>query len=442
MRIELETAGNRIISLENLNFYNLTITLHGLLMIFFLVMPALIGGFGNIFIPILIGTSEVCYPRTNNISILLIPYSYNTILLSAYNEIGGGIGWTLYPPLSTSLMSLSSVGVEVIILGLVISGISTSLSSINLFATDLNMRCNGMTLSSILVYVYSISISVSMLLLVLPVLTAALIMLLADLHYNTIFFDPMFGGDPIFYQHLFWFFGHPEVYILILPSFGIISMILQGTYLYLSGKHSLLVAMYCISIIGIIVWVHHMFTVGLDNDIRAYFTCVTLIISLPTGSKIFNFISTYIGTNASLYVSRTIAGYYCMVYIISFTVGGTTGVILSNIIVDIALHDTYFTVTHFHFILSLGTIYAIFSGLSLLLEQQLPSLILSTTSYISRYPLFIIYVGIILTFTPMHFLGFNVMPRRLPDFPDNLNSWNTISSIGSGITLISFSVTT
>ena len=444
IRLELCSSSNRIIPIENQNFYNLKITLHGLLMIFFLVMPGLFGGLGNTFVPIYLGSSEVAYPRINNMSVLVIPLSYTLVLLSINNEFGSGIGWTLYPPLSTSLMSLSPVGIDVIICGLLLSGISSTLTSLNFFVTIQNMRCYGMTLSNMSVYVWSIIITASMLLLVLPILTGALIMLIADLHYNTVFFDPLFGGDPVFYQHLFWFFGHPEVYILILPAFGLISMILSGLIqVIIFGNQSMILAMSCISILGSVVWSHHMFTVGMESDTRAYFTVVTMMISLPTGSKIFNWLCTYLGTNASLLQIRTSAVFFVLIFLLMFTIGGSTGVILGNGVVDIALHDTYYIVTHFHFILSLGTVIAIFSGIMFFQDQLLSFLgslssISSSTSSISRYHLVVTFVGILLTFTPMHFLGFNVMPRRVLDYQDYLNSWNYLCSIGSSITLISF----
>jgi cytochrome c oxidase subunit 1 len=407
-------------------------------------MPGLFGGLGNTFVPIYLGSSEVAYPRINNMSVLVIPLSYTLVLLSLNNEFGSGIGWTLYPPLSTSLMSLSPVGIDVIICGLLLSGISSTLTSLNFFVTIQNMRCYGMTLSNMSVYVWSIIITASMLLLVLPILTGALIMLIADLHYNTVFFDPLFGGDPVFYQHLFWFFGHPEVYILILPAFGLISMILSGLIqVIIFGNQSMILAMSCISILGSVVWSHHMFTVGMESDTRAYFTVVTMMISLPTGSKIFNWLCTYLGTNASLLQIRTSAVFFVLIFLLMFTIGGSTGVILGNGAVDIALHDTYYVVTHFHFILSLGTVIAIFSGIIFFLDQLLSFLgslssISSSISTISRYHLVVTFVGILLTFTPMHFLGFNVMPRRVLDYQDYLNSWNYLCSIGSSITLISF----
>ena len=299
IRLELYSSGNRIISPENQNFYNISITLHGLLMIFFLVMPGLFGGFGNYFMPIFLGAPEVVYPRINNISILILPLSYILIILSVTGEFSNGTqgtGWTLYPPLSTSLISLSPIGIDILLYGLLLSGISSCLTSINFIATIINMRCYSMTLSIMPVYTWSIYITGFLLLLTLPILTGALIILLADLHYNTVFFDPIFGGDPVLYQHFFWLFGHPEVYILIIPAFGIISIIISGiTQIILFGNQSMILAMSCISILGSVVWGHHMYIVGMESDTRAYFTAVTMMISLPTGTKIFNWLCTYRG---------------------------------------------------------------------------------------------------------------------------------------------------
>ena len=444
MRLELDSSGNRIITPENNNMYNVTITLHGLLMIFFLVMPAVYGALGNIFVPIYLGTSEVAYPRVNNLSVLLIPLSYTVILIAMNNEFGSGTGWTLYPPLSTSLMSLSPIVIDIIICGLLLSGTSSTLTSLNFIVTIQSIRCYGMTLSSITVYVWSIGITAFLLLLVLPILTGSLIMLISDLHYNTVFFDPLFGGDPVFFQHLFWFFGHPEVYILVLPSFGLISMVLYGLIqVVLFGNHSMILAMTCISTLGLIVWVHHMYSVGLEMDTRAYFTTVTMMISLPTGSKIFNWLCTYLGTYIYLLQYQQCSIYYVVIFLCMFTIGGSTGVILGNGCVDLVLHDTYYVVTHFHYVLSLGSVISIFSGIISYQDQILPSQVLhlslpSSTSNLLVFHLIIVFVGILLSFTPMHFLGFNVMPRRIPDYTDYLCSWNYMCSIGSGLTLVSF----
>merc|ERR1711943_5520 len=328
IRIELYSSGNRVISPENQNFYNVSITLHGFLMIFFLVMPALFGGFGNYFVPIFQGSPEVVYPRVNNLSILVLSLSYLFVIISIISEFGGGTGWTLYPPLSTSFMSLSPSTTAYLTLGLLMSGVSSCLTSVNYFITILNLRSYCLTLKTMPLFPWSLLITAAMLLLVLPVLSGALLMVIADLHSNTLFFDPVFGGDPIFYQHLFWFFGHPEVYILIIPAFGIISMIISGvSYKIIFGNQSMIFAMSCISLLGSVVWGHHMYTVGLETDTRAYFTGVTILISLPTGTKIFNWLSTYLG-NAPLLQLRISSVLFGLLFLLMFTIGGSTGVIL------------------------------------------------------------------------------------------------------------------
>merc|ERR1712096_531782 len=412
------------------NFYNVSITLHGLLMIFFLVMPGLFGGFGNYFAPVLQGSPEVVYPRVNNFSILILSLSYLLVILSLISEFGGGTGWTLYPPLSTSFMSLSPSSVALMVFGLLMSGVSSSLTSVNFWITILNLRSFSLTLKTMPLFPWSLLITAAMLLLTLPVLSGALLMVLADLHSNTLFFDPIFGGDPVLYQHLFWFFGHPEVYILIIPAFGIISIIISGiAQKIIFGNQSMIFAMSCISLLGSVVWGHHMYTVGLETDTRAYFTGVTILISLPTGTKIFNWLSTYLG-NPPLLQIRNSSAFFAFLFLLMFTMGGSTGVILGNAAVDLGLHDTYYVVAHFHFVLSLGAVIAIFSGTVTFGEKIIgsKSLLPSPSSTLSLYHLILIFFGILLTFLPMHFLGLNVMPRRIPDFPDYFHSWNFLSS--------------
>merc|ERR1711982_166826 len=268
-----------------------------------------------------------------------------------------------------------------------------------------------------------------MLLLTLPVLSGALLMVLADLHSNSLFFDPVFGGDPVLYQHLFWFFGHPEVYILIIPAFGVISIVISGiSQIIIFGNQSMIFAMSCISLLGTVVWGHHMYTVGLETDTSAYFTGVTILISLPTGTKIFNWLSTYLG-NPLLF--GTSSALFALLFLLMFTIGGSTGVILGNAAVDLGLHDTYYVVAHFHFVLSLGAVIAIFSGIIFNGENIVGSknLLPSSSSTLSLYHLVSTFVGILLTFSSMHFLGFNVMPRRIPNFPDSFHFWNFLSSI-------------
>merc|ERR1712117_781512 len=409
MRIELYSSGNRIISPENQNFYNVSITLHGLLMIFFLVMPGLFGGFGYYFVVIFQGSPEVVHPRVNNFSILILFLSYLFLILSLISEFGGGTGWTLYPPLSTSFMSLSPSSTGNLIFGLLVSGISSCLTSLNFWITILNLRTWGLTLKTMPLFLWALLITAAMLLLTLPVLSGALLMVLADLHSNTLFFDPVFGGDPVLYQHLFWFFGHPEVYILIIPAFGVISIVISGiSQKIIFGNQSMIFAMSCISLLGTVVWGHHMYTVGLETDTRAYFTGVTIFISLPTGTKIFNWLSSYFGNPPLLHL-KTSSALFALLFLLMFTI---------------------------------GAVITIFSGIIFNGEKIVGSkrLLPSPSSTLSLYHLVLTFVGILLTFSPMHFLGFNVMPRRIPDFPDSFHSWNFLSSIGSGITLFSFAI--
>jgi len=338
-------------------------------------MPALIGSYGNYLMPIYLGSSEVVYPRINNVSILIIPSSYTIIMNSVISEYGNGIGWTLYPPLSSTLMTLTSVGLDLILYSLLFSGVSTSLTSINFIVTLHIWKLTIIPLSSIDIYVWSLVLVGYLLLLVLPILAGSLLMILCDLHYNTVFFDPLYGGDPVFYQHVFWFFGHPEVYILIIPGFGLISTVLsEHINVILFGILSMILAMSCITYLGSLVWSHHMFTVGMEIDSRAYFMSSTMLISLPTGSKMFNWLCTYAGPQT--YVCHV--PYYCSMclmyikmFLIMFTLGGSTGLIMGNALIDISLHDSYYVVSHFHVVLSLGTILAIFIGVQYYQEYLL-----------------------------------------------------------------------
>lgn len=434
LRLELYTSGLRIITPENQNFYNLSFTLHGLIMIFFVVMPGLYGGFGNYFIPIYNGAPEVAFPRINSVSLLLLPISFGCVLLSTTAEFGGGPGWTLYPPLSTSLMSLSPLTIDVIVVGLAISGLSSFLTSLNFITTIFHIRAKGFALGCLVFNTWGIVFTAIMLVLTLPVLTGGLVMLLTDLHLNTQFYDPVFSGDPVLYQHLFWFFGHPEVYVLIIPAFGIVSQVISTNFSKLIfGNVTMILAMGCIATLGSVVWAHHMMTVGLEVDTRAYFTAVTVLISLPTGTKIFNWLSTYMGSNNKITMSSTLMA---LSFIALFTLGGTTGVVLGNGAVDVSLHDTYYVVAHFHFVLSLGAVLALVTGFVFFQEAFFGRPVASNSVLIMWLLVFV--AGVNLTFLPLHILGFNVMPRRIPDYPDSLNYLNSISSLGSLITILSF----
>jgi cytochrome c oxidase subunit 1 len=443
MRLELMHPGVQYMCMEgfmtdpctpNGHLWNVLITYHGVLMMFFVVIPALFGGFGNYFMPLQIGAPDMAFPRLNNLSFWMFVAGAAMGVASMFapggnGQLGSGVGWVLYPPLSTNEAGLS---MDLAIFAIHLSGASSILGAINIITTFLNMRAPGMTLHKVPLFAWSIFVTAWMILLALPVLAGAITMLLTDRNFGTTFFQPEGGGDPVLYQHILWFFGHPEVYIIIIPGFGIISHVIATfSRKPIFGYLPMVYAMVAIAVLGFVVWAHHMYTVGMSLTQQSYFMLATMVIAVPTGVKIFSWIATMWGGSIEFKTPML----WAFGFLFLFTVGGVTGIVLSQAAIDRVYHDTYYVVAHFHYVMSLGAVFAIFAGIYFYLPKMSGRMY---PEWAGKLHFWMMFVGANITFFPQHFLGRQGMPRRYIDYPDAFAFWNLVSSWGAFISFASF----
>ena len=448
MRLELMSPGVQYMCMEGMrltaagigectpngHLWNVLITGHGILMMFFVVIPALFGGFGNYFMPLQIGAPDMAFPRMNNLSFWMYVAGTTLAICSVLSpggndQLGSGVGWILYPPLSVNEGGMS---MDLAIFAVHVSGASSILGAINMITTFLNMRAPGMTLFKVPLFSWSIFVTAWLILLALPVLAGAITMLLTDRNFGTTFFDPAGGGDPILYQHILWFFGHPEVYIIILPGFGIISHVIATfSRKPVFGYLPMVWALIAIGALGFVVWAHHMYTVGMSLTQQSYFMLATMVIAVPTGVKVFSWIATMWGGSIEFKTPML----WAFGFLFLFTLGGVTGIVLSQAGVDRAYHDTYYVVAHFHYVMSLGAVFAIFAGIYFYFPKMTGRIIPEWAGQLHFWTMF---VGSNLTFFPQHFLGRQGMPRRYIDYPEAFALWNQVSSYGAFLSFASF----
>ncbi|MBT3465838.1 MAG: cytochrome c oxidase subunit I [Rhodobacteraceae bacterium] len=448
MRLELMDPGVQYMCMEGARFiadssslctpnghlWNVLITGHGILMMFFVVIPALFGGFGNYFMPLQIGAPDMAFPRMNNLSFWMYVAGTTLAICSVISpggngQLGSGVGWVLYPPLSVREGGMS---MDLAIFAVHVSGASSILGAINMITTFLNMRAPGMTLFKVPLFSWSIFVTSWLILLSLPVLAGAITMLLMDRNFGFTFFDPAGGGDPVLYQHILWFFGHPEVYIIILPGFGIISHVI-ATFARkpIFGYLPMVWAIIAIGVLGFVVWAHHMYTVGMSLNQQAYFMLATMVIAVPTGVKVFSWIATMWGGSIEFKTPML----WAFGFLFLFTVGGVTGIVLSQAAVDRYYHDTYYVVAHFHYVMSLGAVFTIFAGIYFYLPKMTGRMY---PEWAGKLHFWMMFIGANLTFFPQHFLGRQGMPRRYIDYPEQFAYWNEWSSWGAFLSFASF----